>query len=198
MRLTYTPQGYTIRTKETTFIFMPKYIKISLFIAGAVLILAGILFYADPGVRNTAESSDQSQNAQNEENRSKPFNLTLDPLNYDFGTISMKNGIVTKLFSIRNDQNSSVSLAEVYTSCMCTNAKVKIGQNEYGPFGMLGHGAMKMLNQSLAAGQEAQLEVAFDPNAHGPSGIGLIERTVTIQSDKGEAATVNIKANVTP
>lgn len=169
---------------------MPKQIKLLIVAGLGVIILGWVLFYAQP--------KDQDHSAMNATVLGKTLNLKLDPQNYDFGTISMKNGLASKSFTVRNDQNQPISLAELYTSCMCTNVKIKIKDIEYGPFGMQGHGAMKMLNQVLGAGEEAQLEVIFDPNAHGPSGIGQIERTITIQSDKGEIASVNIKANVTP
>lgn len=159
-------------------------------IAVGVVVLGGVLFYAQPKARD--------HSAMNVEASGNQLNLKLNPINYDFGTISMKNGLVTKAFMVKNEQTEPVKLSELYTSCMCTSAKIKIGADGYGPFGMLGHGGMKMLNQSLAPGQEAQLEVTFNPNAHGPSGIGVIERTVTLKSDKGDLANVNIKATVTP
>lgn len=169
---------------------MPKQLIWVIVIAVGIMVLGGVLFYAQP--------KPQDHSSMNVEASGNQLNLKLDPVNYDFGTISMKNGLVTKAFSVKNEQNEPVKLSELYTSCMCTEAKIKIGSEQYGPFGMLGHGAMKMLNQSLAAGQEAQLEVTFDPNAHGPSGIGIIERTVTLKSDNGDVANVNIKATVTP
>ncbi|MBX4205224.1 MAG: DUF1573 domain-containing protein [Candidatus Doudnabacteria bacterium] len=169
---------------------MPKQLMWIIGVAVGVMALGGVLFYAQPG--------DEDHSNMNQVANGASLNLNLDPANYDFGTISMKNGLVTKTFNVKNEQTEAVELFELYTSCMCTSAKLKIGLTEYGPFGMLGHGAMKMLNQALAPGQEAQLEVTFDPNAHGPSGIGVIERTVSLKSDSGEIASINIKATVTP
>ncbi len=155
-----------------------------------VIGLAGLLFYAQP------ESADHS--TMNQAPSGDSLELSLTPGDYDFGTISMKEGKVTKSFQIKNDQADEIKLAQIYTSCMCTEAQIVIDGKEYGQFGMQGHGAMKMLNQILKPGQEAELLVTFDPNAHGPSGIGVIERTVSLQSDQGDVATVNIKANVIP
>lgn len=169
---------------------MPHQLKILIFAAIGLIILGGVLFYAQP------KSSDHSTMAA--QPSADSLKVAMEPQNYDFGTISMKNGLVNKEFTIKNNQTDPLFLSEVYTSCMCTNAQIRINNQEFGPFGMQGHGAMKMLNQSLSAGQEARLVVTFDPNAHGPSGIGVIERSVTIQSDNGETASINIKANVTP
>ncbi|MBX4187058.1 MAG: DUF1573 domain-containing protein, partial [Candidatus Doudnabacteria bacterium] len=148
------------------------------------------LFFAQP--------KDQNHSSMNNVPNGSTLDLSIDQTAYDFGNISMKNGLVTKVFNVKNTKPEKVFLSQLYTSCMCTNAKLRINGQEFGPFGMQGHGAMKMLNQSLEQGQEAQLEVTFDPNAHGPSGIGVIERAITIQTDKGEIAVMNIKANVTP
>lgn len=171
---------------------MAKQLRGLILVGIGIIVLGVILFFAQP--------KDQDHSSMKAEPTGKTLALAIDPQNYDFGTISMKNGLVTKSFKVKNEQDKPISMSEVYTSCMCTNAKVRVNGREFGPFGMLGHGSsgMKMLNQDLAPGQEAELEVIFDPNAHGPSGIGSIERTVTIQSDKGDVANINIKANVEP
>ena len=160
---------------------------------GAVILVLGLgaaLFYAQP--------KDQDHSQMPAQVSGSKLDLALDPPNYDFGTISMKNGFVTKSFHVKNIQNQEIDLSTVYTSCMCTTAKIIIDSREYGPFAMQGHGTTKMLNQKLRIGQEAQLLVTYDPNAHGPSGIGRIERTVSLESKQGDIANIIIKANVTP
>jgi len=169
---------------------MPKQVSWLIGVAIVVLGMGGVLFYAQP--------KDQDHSQMPAQPSGNSLNISLEPANYDFGTISMKDGLVTKSFQVKNTLDKDFDLSTVYTSCMCTNAKFVLDGEEYGPFGMQGHGAMKMLNKVLKAGQEAQLLVTFDPNAHGPSGIGVIERSVSIQSADGDVASVNIKANVTP
>ena len=169
---------------------MANQVKLLIGVAIVVIGLGGALFYAQP--------KDQDHSNMPAEASGATLDLALDPLKYDFGTISMKNGLVTKSFKVKNTQDRQIDLSTAYTSCMCTTAKIVIDGQEYGPFSMQGHGAMKMLNQKLRPGQEAELLVTFDPNAHGPSGIGVIERTVSLQSEKGDIASVDIKANVTP
>ena len=169
---------------------MPRQVKILILVAVGAIVLGGVLLYVQPKAADHGTMALEPTGAS--------LNLALEPSNYDFGTISMKNGKVTTEFSVKNTKSESTLISQVYTSCMCTDAKIWIGGREFGPFGMQGHGAMKMFNESLARGEEARLEVTFDPSAHGPAGIGIIERTVSLQSDKGEIASVNIKANVTP
>ena len=142
---------------------MRKQLIWAIAIAVGVMVLGGILFYAQP--------KDQDHSAMNVENSGNPLNLKVDPLNYDFGTISMKNGLVTKFFKVKNIQTNDIDLSTVYTSCMCTSAKFVIDGQEYGPFGMQGHGTMKMLNKKLTVGQEAELVVTFYPHTPSPSQI---------------------------
>lgn len=184
------PRGVYNRFEIRKERIMPRQVKILILVAVGAIITGGVLFFAQPEpVDHSTMAAQISSNA---------LDLALEPKSYDFGTVSMKNGLVSKEFVVKNTRPESVFLAEVYTSCMCTDAKIRINSQEFGPFGMQGHGAMKMLNQSLQPGQEAQLQVTFDPSAHGPAGIGVIERTVSLKSDQGEVISVNIKANVTP
>ena len=48
--------------------------------------------------------------------------LTATEKFYDFGTISMKNGNVTKDFVVTNPTDKDVFVPTLVTSCMCTKA----------------------------------------------------------------------------
>jgi len=118
---------------------------------------------------------------------------------YDFGVISMKNGNVTKEFTITNPTNQDINLKTVLTSCMCTSAFL-IGPNDSikGPFKMPGMGFVPPANEIIKAGENRVIRVVYDPNAHGPAGVGKIERFVTLTDDLGEKLQLEIKAIVTP
>ena len=47
-------------------------------------------------------------------------------------------------------------------------------------------------------GDDAVVEVVFDPAAHGPAGIGPIERVVTIENSAGRPLELAFNATVTP
>ena len=127
-----------------------------------------------------------------------PSFLTAPETFYDFGTISMANGNVSKVFKITNPTNKDVILEGVETSCMCTTAYIKNGTSEKGPFGMPGHGGgLTKANEVIKAGESRDIKVVYDPNAHGPAGVGLIQRTVTVEND-GRPIEFDFKVIVTP
>lgn len=124
-------------------------------------------------------------------------NLTAPETNYDFGAISMAAGKVTHDFEIENTSSSTIPLESLYTSCMCTSAYFVSVSDRVGPFGMPGHGFVPKLGQELKPGEKAKIEVVFDPAAHGPAGIGPVDRVVFLGSNDG-GKQFGIKAVVTP
>ncbi|MDO8600986.1 MAG: DUF1573 domain-containing protein [bacterium] len=123
--------------------------------------------------------------------------LILEERSYDFGAISMAAGKVTHEFIIKNNGTEPVEISKIYTSCMCTEASLKIGDVVRGPFGMPGHVALPRVQEMLGAGEGAMLAVTFDPAAHGPAGVGRIERVVSVENS-GATLEFNISATVTP
>jgi hypothetical protein len=124
--------------------------------------------------------------------------LAAEITSHDFGAISMKEGKVKTVFKVSNPTEEDVQLEKMYTSCMCTEAKIRISGRQYGPFSMPGHGSLPTFKASLAPGDEAEVEVEYDPAAHGPSGIGISERIILIDGPKGRLIFLTIRANVTP
>lgn len=104
---------------------------------------------------------------------------------FDFGEISMAKGSVSKIFTIRNNGDKPAVIDKIYTSCMCTNATLILNGKRTGPFGMAGHGFIPRIKKELSAGEEAQVEVVFDPAAHGPAGVGPIQRAVSVETSGG-------------
>jgi len=161
-------------------------VLISLFIVGAI---AFLMIY-----RPSSTSAHSSRAAQ----RGESF-LTVEESAFDFGAISMAKGDVSHQFKIKNLTPNPVTITKMYTSCMCTNVAFYKGGNKIaGPFGMAGHGFIPTISKILGAGEEATMVVTFDPAAHGPAGIGEIERGVYIETGNGASLVFQIKANVTP
>ncbi len=125
--------------------------------------------------------------------------LTFDKSQYDFGKVSMANGKVSKDFILENKSRNNVEVGEVYTSCMCTEAELKVGDRIAGPFGMQGHGLARNANLVVKSGETLTVKAIFDPAAHGPAGVGPIERQIAVYTDTGkEPIVLNFKAVVTP
>ena len=103
---------------------------------------------------------------------------------FDFKTISMEDGEVSHMFEVKNDGAETVTIEKVYTSCMCTGAYVTDSSDKtYGKFGMPGHGGPSATNIEVGPGDSVRVEAIFDPAAHGPSGVGLANRSIYIETN---------------
>lgn len=137
--------------------------------------------------------------AQSQKSGVSDSTLTASEVAYDFGTISMAQGKVTKLFTVNNSTSVPITVRKLYTSCMCTSATLVMGDRRVGPFGMEGHGGpIPTINEELPAAGTIDIEVTFDPTAHGPAGVGLIARNVILETTDGKKLVFEIKARVTP
>ncbi|HJZ05530.1 hypothetical protein A2634_00135 [Candidatus Amesbacteria bacterium RIFCSPHIGHO2_01_FULL_48_32] len=137
----------------------------------------------------------RSPNAASLEKTDKTKFFT-DHTNFDWGKINYNGGVVNHVFEIKNSGESSLKLANIKTSCMCTTAKIST-KNGAGP-------TVKMHEVSdwqgvLEPGETAQLEVVFDPAFHGPTGVGPVERIISVETSDPNKANVefNLKGVVT-
>ena len=110
----------------------------------------------------------------------------------------MKNGLVEKTFVIENPTPGDILVRRIETSCMCTTAFISTESGEKGPFAMPGMGYVPPANETIPAGGSMKLKVVYDPNAHGPAGVGAIDRFVTVTDERGGTLRFEIKALVTP
>lgn len=118
--------------------------------------------------------------------------------NYDFGEISMANGKVNHQFKIKNTGAAKIVVEKMYTSCMCTVAALIKGDKRFGPYGMPGHGFVPKINEEINPSEEAVVEIVFDPTAHGPAGVGRIQREIIIENSAGQPIKLQFVAVVTP
>ncbi len=126
---------------------------------------------------------------------------------FDFGAISMQDGNVQKVFTVANSGGGEVNLVNISTSCMCTTAYLlRPDGSKIGPFGMPGHGGGAgivrnsdgRMGEIIPAGESREIEVVYDPNAHGPAGVGMIDRSVYLKDANGQVLELRVKARVTP
>lgn len=143
----------------------------------------------------TSPASVQSTSGSNASSTALTASETL----YDFGTISMKNGNVSKEFQIFNSTDTEILLSTILTSCMCTSAYITDSNGvEKGPFKMSGMGYVPPANEIIKAGESRIIRVVYDPNAHGPAGVGRIDRFIYLTDSLGGKLELEIKALVTP
>lgn len=154
-----------------------------------LLMIGGLILIArpNPSDSNSADTPSGSGGA-----------LTTEEPNWNFGTISMAAGKISHIFKIKNVGRGNLTISTIYTSCMCTTALLIKGGEKFGPYGMPGHGFTPKINQTIKPNEEADIEVVFDPAAHGPAGVGEIQRMVRIESDSGKPVDLEFKAVVTP
>lgn len=124
--------------------------------------------------------------------------LVASESSYGFGSISMAAGNVTKRFTVRNEGSEPVTVRKLSTSCMCTTASLINGSRRIGPYGMPGHGSVPTFSEIIVPGQEAVVEVVFDPAAHGPTGVGPVNRAVYVEDSTGAVLELTFTATVTP
>ncbi|RJQ13467.1 DUF1573 domain-containing protein [Candidatus Parcubacteria bacterium] len=151
------------------------------------IFLAFIIIFVIAGGKNNEDSSINQVSA-----------LINNEAMFDFGKISMAKGNVSHRYKITNSGTEPLTIKKIYTSCMCTTATLLNDSKKLGPFGMPGHGLIPSINEELSPGMMAEVEVVFDPAAHGPAGIGKVERTVYIENNSGKPLTLNFTATVTP
>ena len=166
----------------------------------AVVILFGIYF-------SSQKTSPQPRSGYQEQPAAKPpaagqlsgvrALASVSPF-FNFGKISMAAGNVSHRYWIKNISGDPLSITKLSTSCMCTVATLITQVGKKGPFGMPGHGPTPRIEERLAPGATAQVEVVFDPAAHGPAGIGQTDRIVTIENDGGLPLELRFSAMVTP
>lgn len=126
--------------------------------------------------------------------------LTTKTTFFDFGEISMAKGKVSTAFEISNPTDDNIKINKISTSCACTVAYFINKNLKKGPFGMPGHGGLveQKINEIIKPGENRIIEVVFDPAAHGPAGIGVIDRSTYVTDSQGRVLQLETKANVIP
>lgn len=165
-------------------------------ISGVIMLLAIAGWLISP---KTSPSSTGGQVASASNSPSLPASpLIASETQFDFGEVSMAKGKVSHDYNISNPTDRPITLSKLSTSCMCTTATLVMGNKRSGPFGMTGHGYVPKINQEVAPGTEAIIQVVFDPAAHGPAGVGKVQRLVYLEPEGTESLELGFTATVTP
>ena len=121
--------------------------------------------------------------------------LVLPELSHDWGDVSKSKGLVSYRFKLQNTGSNELIVANLKTSCMCTQAQLKTKRGESPFFGM--HEVSSWKGTILPA-ETAEIIATYDPNAHGPTDLGRRERIITFDTNDPKRPTVELKvaANV--
>lgn len=87
---------------------------------------------------------------------------------FDFGDLSLKNGVATTQFEIMNEGTEDLIINKLETSCGCTSASIIFNGVEGPISSMPGHGkdSPEDWEVIIPAGKGAQLKVYYDPSVH--------------------------------
>lgn len=149
---------------------------IIIFIAITLLVLGGGIFVLSTTTAGPAKIT-ATQNAKAE---------VLEKT-FDWGNIPYSGGNATKTFTIKNSGSDTLKLTGVKTSCTCTKAQVEI-DGKTSPFFSM-HATSGWVGE-VAAGKEARLLVIFDPAFHGPTGVGPMERLISVTTNDAQNPTL--------
>jgi len=166
---------------------MKKYSNLLWGLGIGVLGLAGLIWLASAG----------SSGVKNAQGTSNGF-LSAEETSFDFGNVSMAKGKVSHIFKIKNNSSEAVDVTKLYTSCMCTQVTLINKNSKKGPFGMAGMSFIPEIQETINSGSEAEVEVVFNPAAHGPAGLGRIQRTISLENNSKSRLDISISASVTP
>ena len=163
--------------------------------AAVIVVLGGLIIAAQPGPATPSPTAVELVKAS----VSNPGGrLATSQPKFSFGPISMARGKVTHRYPIKNAGSEQLLIRKLYTSCMCTTAALVKNGKKSDAFGMPGHTPIPTINVPIAPQEEAFVEVVFDPAAHGPAGVGPIERVVTLENSAGQPLELEFAALVSP
>ncbi len=126
-----------------------------------------------------------------------PAKIEITPKEYDIGDVPIGGGLVKRAYEIKNIGNGDLKIDDIWTSCHCTTAILKVAGKESPEFGMDHAG---FWSQIIAPGETGQLEVIFNPAFHGPQGVGPAVREIYLSTNdpQNKRPVVTLTANVTP
>ena len=105
----------------------------------------------------------------------------------EYGTIAQDQGKISMDFEVKNNGDEPVIVKRMYTSCMCTTATLTSEGKTSLSVGMAGGGhgggGSDLIYKRIQPGETAIVNVIFDPNAHGPGGVGANRRSIYLETN---------------
>lgn len=139
------------------------------FILVTILMLAGGVFMLS-NISSTGQINGVSTNAI----------FSANEKNFDWGQIAYSGPDATKTFTIKNSGTEILKLTNIKTSCACTKAQLIIDGKSSPYFSM--HTTSSWIGE-ISPDKQASLTVIFDPDFHGPPGVGAVERIISMETN---------------
>ncbi len=146
----------------------------------SLIILGGGIFLLSQSSSTPKQEVILSQNAK----------LEVGEKTFDWGVIKYSGDKATKTFIIKNIGSDLLKLYNIKTSCACTKANLTIDGKLSPDFGMHTQSSWK---GEIAPGKDAILNVIFDQTFHGPTGVGSVERLISMQTNDLTSPTLEFK-----
>lgn len=106
--------------------------------------------------------------------------LIIEPISFDFGKVSRKQGKIKKIFKLHNKGASLLIISNIKASCGCVAASLKVGKSKSPYFGT--DGAPKGWQIGINPNETGELEFVLDLH-HRSVKIGPLLRGTTIFSN---------------
>lgn len=146
-----------------------------------VLLIIGVKYFVTDS-NNTANRSSKSVNTS----EVSEGNIVIENNNIELGDMPINGGKVESRFSFKNEGSEPVTIKKGETSCMCTEAVVEKSdgtKSQRLKMSMGGGMVAGVVNMTIEPGETMTLVGIFDPMAHGPSGVGSINRDITLHTN---------------
>ncbi len=174
--------------------FYNKFKPIIFLVVVPIIAFFGFIF-ASAGVTEKATSQIQGSDIE-----LSSSSIKVDKTNFDFGTISQKDWVVDAIFEVTNTGSQDIFLTELYTSCGCTKAQLLYPDGTksrlYSMKGM-SNAQDFTVGKNLKPGETVKIKTIFDPNAHGPQGIGYIKRNIMLGTNLKDNPLIQVSFEAT-
>ncbi len=112
-------------------------------------------------------------------------------IEHDWGDININGGLVSHTFKLKNESEESLYLKGAKTSCMCTSARYSLNDGTISPkYGM--HNNPSGWSEEIGPNETFEVEVVFDPMAHGPDAVGAIRRSVFLNTSAKNSSVLKL------
>jgi len=121
--------------------------------------------------------------------------IGIDHKQYDFGRVKLTSGLVIHQYPIKNTGNTDLKIANLASSCACTKVYFKSASQESPRASMKGMTKISDWVGILKPGENGEIIIEFDPNFHGPQGIGIITRTISFETNDNQNSYTELSFN---